>query len=182
MQLISYWITQEMIEHRDELVSITTAVVFNFGFRNPDAKSKPYVAPDKTQASNQMYYNQANVNDAFVHIWGEIVRPFFKLWCHLLILEQGLSRPTIGPYMNPNVINPIQHHFYVGSGAIAARMVAVGRKFPAMRNDPRYQYLFSWEWELPLVAYMLVATTVSILFLLNLELCILIIVPGEILP
>lgn len=65
--------------------------------------------------------------------------------------------------MNPNILEPANHQFYGRSESIAERMYWLGYKYPSLRADPRYQYLFSWEWELPLTAYLVMLTSVSAL-------------------
>lgn len=68
----------------------------------------------------------------------------------------------IGPYMNPNILDIAEGHYYIDNNAIAARMVALDKRYPLMRYDPAYEDLFIWDRELPLPAIVVVLTTVMI--------------------
>lgn len=82
--------------------------------------------------------------------------------CHLKFFvsqpRRGQQNRILAPYMNPNVLEPAQSHYYVGKNSIAERMENLGIKFPLMREQ--HPELFVWHKELPLTALVLSLTKV----------------------
>ena len=59
-------------------------------------------------------------------------------------------------------MNTIQYKFYIGANCIASRISDLGERSPLLRQT--YPSLFAWHKEMPLQAYITVATSVSIVF------------------
>jgi hypothetical protein len=154
-----------MREYRDDIVKKTLAATFNYGFRHVDDSegSDPKTVEEEIKRNLECYAT-TSLNDAFMHIWQSyhMVRysPSYisKSTLNFVSQGQGKQNRILAPYMNPNILETAQSHYYIDKNAIAERMEHLGNKFPLMREE--YPELFVWNKELPLTALVLILTKV----------------------
>jgi hypothetical protein len=81
-----------------------------------------------------------------------------------MLLNENLTQPArVVPYLNPIVIHAIHDYFYRGQDSLALRIRELGIQHPGLFKG-QYKMLLHWETKLPLIPYVLIASSVSLSF------------------